>query len=152
WTITEDYNIYFDGSGASGTFSGLEGTIQFEPNNLAASKIDVHVDASTISTGNGIKDKHARGDKWFDVENYPEIRFASEKFTKTDTGYEVIGVFELHGITQKHTIPFTFVKTSSGGIFEGKTTINRYDYDIKGPLLAATVGRDFEVTIRVPVN
>ena len=152
WKIAEDYNIHFEGRGANGTFSGLTGIIQFNPSNLAASKIAVSVDASSISTGNTLQDKHARGKKWFDVENYPEIKFTSKSFKKTAAGYEVVGEFELHGVTKEHTIPFTFTKQGTGGIFEGKTNVNRYDYGIEGPIMAATVSRDFDITIRVPVS
>lgn len=152
WRITEDYAIRFSGQGASGTFSDLEGTIIFTPNNLAASKMAVSVDASTISTGNSIQDKHARGKKWFDVENYPKISFSSKHFEKTAKGYRVLGDLEMHGVTKEVSVLFTFTNAASGGIFEGKMNVNRYDFGIEGPIMGAVVARDFEVQLRVPVT
>lgn len=35
-----------------GTFKGMSGIVNFDPNNLADSKFDVCIDATTINTGN----------------------------------------------------------------------------------------------------
>jgi len=148
YQIADDYSIKFDGGGAAGTFSGLTGDIAFDANNLDASRINVSVDAATISTGNKTKDKHARGSSWFDVESYPNITFASEKFEKTAEGYSVTGMFEMHGFKKSETIPFTF----KDNIFAGKMTIDRQEYGIEGPFLAFTVSDEFEVSLRVPVK
>lgn len=148
YEITEDYSIKFDGRGAAGTFSGLKGEIAFDANNLEASSMNVKVDATTINTGNTTQDKHARSEKWFDVENYPNITFKSEKFEKTTEGYNVTGMFEIHGYKKSETIPFTF----KDNIFAGKLTINRQEYGIEGPFFAFTVSDEFEVDLRVPVK
>lgn len=148
YEIAEDYSIKFDGRGATGTFSGLEGEIDFDENNLAAARINVSLDAATISTGNKTQDKHARGDKWFDVANYPKITFSSEKFEKTDNGYNVTGMFEIHGFKKSETIPFTF----KDNVFEGNMIINRREYGIEGPFFAFAVSDEFELSLRVPVK
>lgn len=148
YEIAENYVVKFDGGGAEGTFSELAGDIVFDKNNLDASRINVSVDATTINTGNDTKDKHARGDSWFDVENYPNIKFTSKQFEKTADGYAVTGIFELHGFKKSETIPFTF----KNNIFEGKVTINRQEYGIEGPFYAFTVSDEFEVSLRVPVK
>jgi len=148
YEIADGYSVKFDGRGATGFFTGLEGDISFDANNLEASRIDVRVDASTISTGNGTKDKHARSDNWFDVENYPKITFRSDKFEKTATGYNVTGIFEVHGFKKSETIPFTF----QDNIFVGNLTINRREYGIEGPFYSFTVSDEFEVSLRVPVK
>ena len=147
YEIADNYSIKFDGRGASGTFSGLEGEIVFDENNLDAARINVSVDAKTINTGNTTQDKHARGDKWFDVVSYPNITFKSEKFKKTAEGYKVTGMFEIHGFKKSETIPFTF----EDNVFEGKIIINRHEYGIEGPFFAFTVSDEFEVNLRVPV-
>lgn len=148
YEIAEDYSIKFDGRGAAGTFSGLEGEIAFDENNLDASRINVSVDATTINTGNKTQDKHARGEKWFDTESYPKITFKSNKFEKTAVGYSVTGMFEVHGFKKSETIPFTF----KDNVFAGKFTINRQEYGIEGPFFAFTVSDEFEVSLRVPVE
>src|SRR5690606_28340669 len=82
WQVKEnDYSIKFSTKGASGTLTGLKGTIDFDLANLANSRFDVTVDVNTIDTGLGLKDKHAKAENFLDVENYPTIRFASSTIT-----------------------------------------------------------------------
>jgi len=148
YKISDDYSIKFDGRGAAGTFTGLTGDIIFDEKNLSAAHIQVSVDATTISTGNATKDKHARGENWFDTKNYQKINFTSETFTKTTEGYAVTGIFEIHGFKKQETIPFTF----KNNVFEGKVMINRQEYGIEGPFFSFTVSDEFEVSLRIPVS
>ena len=149
YTIADDYAIRFDTRGAEGTFTGLTGTVVFDEDDLAGARFDVTVDATTISTGNATKDKHARGDNWFDVERYPKIGFTSTAFAKTTNGYTVTGQLEMRGVKREVTIPFTFEHQ----VFEGALTVEREDYGIDGPfLIGGTVGDEVAITLRVPVE
>ena len=152
WTITEDYTVAFSGSGAEGTFRGLTGTIVFDSTNLGQSVFDVAVDARTIATGNDTKDRHARGDSWFDVERYQEIHFTSSRITRTATGYQATGTLRLHGVEREIELPFTFAQQGDTGTFKGSFTVNRQDYGIEGPFFGFVVGDDFDVTLTVPVR
>ncbi len=152
YTISEDYVIAFDGSGAEGTFRGLSGEIVFDPAELSAARMDVSVDATTIETGNQTKDRHARGDAWFDVERYPKITYVAQEFTRTETGYLANGILTLHGVSKSMPLPFTFTPTADGGLFVGSMTVDREAFGIEGPWLAFTVGDEFEVELRVPVR
>ncbi len=153
YAIADDYSVRFDGRGAAGTFRGLTGTIVFDPNDLGAARMEVSVDAGTISTGNETKDRHARGEDWFDVARYPRISYRARAFAKTPTGYVAKGEFTLHGVTKAHDLPFTFVKTDSGGgVFVGETTVNREAHGIEGPWLGFTVADEIAVELRVGVE
>ena len=50
WNIAEDYNIRFEGRNAKGTFTGLNGTIQFDPSNLSTAMMDVSVKTIKIAS------------------------------------------------------------------------------------------------------
>ncbi len=153
YTITDDYFIKFDGRGASGTFSGLTGNIAFDPRDLASSRMDVSVDAATISTGNQAKDRHARGEDWFDVERYPRISYKATAFAKTSDGYVAKGTLTLHGVSKAHDLPFTFTPTAGGGgTFVGRTTVDREAYGIAGPWMEFTVADELAVELRVGVE
>lgn len=84
-----------------GAFSGFNGTVLFERNDLPNSKFDVVVDANTIKTANSTKDKYARGDNWFNAETYLKIKFASTSFNEEGNGFMVDGTLELHGAKNK---------------------------------------------------
>lgn len=147
--IEEGYSIEFSSEKASGVFSNLTGDIEFDQANLAASKFNVQIEVASINTGNGMQNKHAKSDKWFDAEQYPTINFTSDKFAKTANGYEVMGTLEMHGIKKEFTMPFTF----KNDIFESSFTVNRLDYNIgstKG--MSKKVPLDIKLDISVPVT
>ena len=71
WKVSEGYSVKFSSGDPSGEFSGLKATISFDEKNLAASKFEATIDVATINTGNGMKNTHAKSEKWFDAEKYP---------------------------------------------------------------------------------
>ena len=91
WAIADGHSIKFDAGDPSGEFSGLKGTIAFDPADLANSQFDAAIDVTTINTGNGMKNTHAKSAMWLDAEKYPVIHFTSSAITKTDAGYEQKG-------------------------------------------------------------
>jgi polyisoprenoid-binding protein YceI len=105
------------------------------------------VDVASINTGNGMKNTHAKSDKWLDAANYPVIQFSSKTINKTATGYEAIGTLDFHGVQKEITLPFTFVNSVFSGYFE----VNRLDYNINSaePNHGAAV---LKVSINVPVT
>ncbi|NEQ49988.1 MAG: YceI family protein [Leptolyngbya sp. SIO3F4] len=152
WAIAEGYQIRFSGSGAEGNFYGLSGTIQFDPENLAGSSFNVKLDPSTIDTGSPTKDKHARGDSWFDVEAFPEITFVSSEVRVAGTTYMAEGTLTMHGIEKSFSLPFTFTPKGDGGLFEGYFIVDRTDFQILGPVFGFLVDEKFEVNVTVPVS
>jgi polyisoprenoid-binding protein YceI len=150
WTIADDFNIAFSSDDASGIFTDFKGNIAFDEQNPATAKFDVTIGTSSINTGNGLQNKHAKSDEWFDVAKYPAIHFASQKVTKTATGYQVSGDLDMHGVKKPATIPFTFKKTATGGLFEGAFTVNRNDFNLGKP--GGDVGEQIKLNISVPVK
>jgi polyisoprenoid-binding protein YceI len=147
WKIAEGYSVKFDAGDPSGEFTGLKGTINFDETNLGASKFDVSIDPATINTGNGMKNTHAKGAGWFDVEKYPTIAFTSSAITKTASGYEAKGTLDMHGVKKEITIPFTFSNNTFASNFE----VNRKDFNLddgKHEKMSPTM----KVSLTVPVT
>lgn len=151
WHIDPNYSIKFSSSKAEGSFTGLKGTIEFDKNQLDHAKMDVTVDASTINTGNSTKDKHAKGESWFDVAKYPTIKFTSSRFERQAAQYSVTGILELHGIRKEVSIPFNYIETGGKYIFNGSFKVNRKDYGINGNVMGFLVGETFVVSLNIPV-
>lgn len=149
WNIAEGFTIRFTSEDPSGTFTKFGGEIIFDPAHPEAGKFDVTVDAASISTGNGMKNKHARSDEWLDVENHPKIRFVSTGMTKSGDGFRATGTLELHGVKKEIAIPFTFVNNTFAGTF----TVNRTDYNIgKTKGMANKVSKELVIDFSVPVT
>lgn len=149
WRISDDYTIKFSGTGAEGTFRGLEGQIIFDPHNFGNSKFDVSIDPSTIDTGNNTKDKHARGKSWFHVDKYSKIKFVSNKIYSSGRQYVTEGLLTLHGVEKNVEITFNFEESNGKATFEGKMTIDRQEFGIEGPFISFMVGDEFEVSLIV---
>ena len=150
WKIADSYSIIFDGKGASGTFRGLKGDIVFDEHDLSNSRFNVSIDVSTINTGIGLKNKHAKSEKYFNAEKYPQIRFTSKSIKQADKGYIASGTMEIHGVKKEVSLPFKFSKTGTGALFTASFEINRLDYQVGGShwLLGST----FTVDMSVPVT
>jgi polyisoprenoid-binding protein YceI len=149
WQITDGYSIKFAGKDAEGKFEKCSGDIVFDEKNLDASKFSVSVDVSSITTGNGMKNKHAKSDKWFDAKQFPTINFTSNKFSKTASGYTVEGTLDLHGVKKTVSIPFTFANNT----FVGSFSVNRLDYGV-GTMegMSKKVSNEIKIDLSVPVS
>lgn len=150
WKIDEGYAIKFSAAGASGIFKKLKGDIVFDEQNLPASKFNVSIDVASINTGIGLKNTHAKSEKWFDAKKYPVITFVSSSITKKDNGYNASGTLEMHGVKKEFDLPFTFAKTGSGGVFTGNFTVNRNDFGIGSP--GGRVDDVIKLQVSVPVS
>ena len=150
WQIANGYSIGFSSNDASGIFSDFKGSILFDDQNPAASKFDVVIGVASINTGNGLQNKHAKSDEWFDAAKYPEIKYTSQKIVKAGNGYQVTGVLQLHGVTKPVMIPFSFQKTAAGAVFAGSFTMNRSDFKVGQP--GGDVAEQIKIDLSVPVT
>ena len=136
------------GFNTGGSFSGLAGTITFNPDNPDGCSFDVHIDANTVNTGVDMRDDHLRSDDYFDVKNHPQIRFVSQKVTgskKSGTLF-VSGKLTIKGITKDISFPFTAQPTKDGYLFNGEFKINRRDFKVGG---GSTVSDNLTVFLKV---
>lgn len=150
WNIKENHAVKFSGKYASGSFKSLKGTIIFDAKHPENAKFDVQIEVASIETGNKLKNKHAQGEKWFNAEKYPLIRFTSGDVKKAGKGYEVKGELEIRGIKKPLTIPFVFEENEGSGVFKGSFKVNRKDYGI-----GKTRGKSSDFTkldVTVPVT
>ena len=141
WKISENYSISFSNKDVSGVFKEMSGSIIFDATKLSSSKFDLKIKVESISTGNGIQNKHAKGEEWFDADKYPNIEFVSSKIEKTDAGYKAIGKLEIHGVKKDCTVLFTVAKKGNKATFIGKFSVDRTDFGVgkKGNDVAETL-------------
>ncbi|WP_338814510.1 YceI family protein [Bernardetia sp. Wsw4-3y2] len=127
------FKIKNAGIGVDGSFKGFQGTVDFNPDNLEASKFDVSVDAKTIDTDNGTRDNHLREEEYFGVEKHPKISMKSTKIEKISDGkYKATFNLTLKGTTKAVSFPFSYSKTSTGYKLNGSFEIDRRDFKVGG--------------------
>lgn len=121
-----------------GGFSGVQGTVVYDPDDLSSSSIDVNIDKKSLSTGDATRDTHVKSADFLDVEKYPTITFKSKKITKDGDGLKVIGDLTIHGVTKEVALnvegPTGEQKDPYGNIRVGgsaTTKIKRSDFGLK---------------------
>lgn len=133
-----------------GDFTGLKGSVVFDPASLNTSRFDVSVDATTVDTDNNARDKHLRKEEFFDVEKYPLITFESTKITQSEIAnrYFVIGKLTIKGVTKQ--LQFGFTANRSGDVYEfkGGFKINRRDFGVGG----SSISMADELDVSLDVN
>lgn len=150
WTVKEDsYTVKFNskkGKDFSGIFKGLKSSIQFDEANLSTSKISASIDANTVNTGNGMRNKHAR--QGLGADKFPNIKFESVAIVKTSSGYEANGKLTIKDVTKEIKLPFTFNKNANGGVFVGKFQLipSEYHVDKSGTPELLEIELNVEVT------
>ncbi|WP_460963486.1 YceI family protein [Spirosoma litoris] len=139
------FQITNAGLTVNGSFTGLEATIQFNPEHPEQAQISASVPVNTIKTGLALRDKHLQKPDYFDAEKNPLITLQSKSIQKISSNtYE--GIFELtmKGIRREVKMPFS---VSAKNEFMGSLKVNRLDFNIgKSSLVLAD---DVTVSIRV---
>ncbi len=89
-------------SNVQGKFTGLKGTVEFDPAKPSATTIEATIHAATVDTGEPKRDEHLKSPDFFDVAKYPTLSFKSKSVTKAgDNKYKVAGDLTIHGVTKR---------------------------------------------------
>jgi polyisoprenoid-binding protein YceI len=134
-----------------GSLDAPEGEIVFNPDDLGRSSFRITIKTESINTDNESRDKHLKEATYFDVKNYPQIRFVSSSVKESGKkgSYETLGTLTIKNKSKEITIPFTAEKKDSGWLFAGGFKLNRRDYDIGG---SSTLSDEVTVEIKVVVR
>ncbi|HEY7095299.1 MAG TPA: YceI family protein, partial [Terriglobales bacterium] len=121
-----------------GGFSGVQGTITYDPDNPGASSIDAIIDASKINTLDQQRDTHLKSPDFLHVEQHPTIIFKSKKVARVGEGeWKVTGDLTIHGVTREVALnvegptpegkdPFGNIRVGASAI----TKIKRSDFGL----------------------
>jgi polyisoprenoid-binding protein YceI len=121
-----------------GQFNKITGTLYFDPLDVAASSVEVEIDASVIHTGGDQRDNHLRSPDFLNVEKYPAITFKSAGVEPAGLDQAwVRGDLTLLGVTRPVVLDVRWAGPSrfddEGKIyttfgFRAETKINREDF------------------------
>ncbi|MEN9994821.1 MAG: hypothetical protein RL762_1478 [Bacteroidota bacterium] len=150
YKLTDGHKIAFSNPDVSGTFDELTTAgLTFDQTKLSSSKLSFKIEVGSINTGNGLMNKHAKGEEWFNADKYPYIEFTSSKIEKTSEGFKATGKLQMHGVSNEVTIPFSFTEKGNKGTFIAKFSLDRSDFQIgkKNGGVAETI----KITATIPV-
>jgi polyisoprenoid-binding protein YceI len=148
-------------SKVQGDFTQFSGTVEYDPANPTASKVETKIVASSINTNNEHRDNDLKSENFFEVTKYPEISFTSTKVEKVEKGLKVTGDLTMHGVTKPVVLdvevlgtgPHPMIKGGQVAGFSAHTKVNRQDFGITwnktldsgGTLL----GDDVDITLNI---
>jgi polyisoprenoid-binding protein YceI len=143
-----------------GEFSGVSGTVVFDPANPAASKVEATILVNSIHTREDQRDTHLKSADFLDAEKYPTMTFVSRSIAGSGGEYKVTGDLTIHGVTRSVTLdvegPAPEAKDPWGNTKSGAvatTTINRKDFGLVWNVALETggvlVGEDVHITLEL---
>ena len=92
-------------SNVRGTFSGVTGTVNYDPANPSAATVEATIDVNSINTNDEKRDGHLKSPDFFDAAQYPTITFKSKKVEKTGDGsFKVVGDLTIRGVSKEETL------------------------------------------------
>jgi polyisoprenoid-binding protein YceI len=131
---TLEYQFVQAGAQNKGKFTKLAVTLDFAPDNLPASKLDVVIEMASADTGDKERDDTLKGADMFAVGKFPQAHFTSTQITKTANGFDALGKLTLRGVSKDIHVPFSFRTTDEQGkavgYLLGRTTIKRLDFGV----------------------
>ena len=93
-----------------GKFDDYNIDINFDPENLKDSKINVTIQVASVKTGWEPRDKSLQTSDWFDTDKYDVISFESSKITgKGDGNYVAKGKLKIKDVEKNVELPFSLL-------------------------------------------
>ena len=149
-------------SNVKGEFTKVTGTVTWDPDNPASSKVEATIDVASLHTRDEQRDGHLKSADFFDVAQYPDIKFVSKGVAPDGHDeYLVKGDMTIHGVTREVELhvegPTPEVKDPWGNLKAGAAAtakINRKDFGLtwNAPLETGGVVVGEEVKINLEVE
>lgn len=145
------FQIRNAGFKVDGTFAKWEADIQYDEKNPERSTFNGVVRVASINTGIQLRDKHLKGQSYFDAENYPEIQIKSKKVqVDADGSLQVTCTLTIKKKSKDIVIPVKLKRKTNAIVFETEFSINRRDYGVGGNSLV--LSDDVLIVVRKEVS
>jgi polyisoprenoid-binding protein YceI len=118
------------GAEFKGVFHKFTASVEFAPDALASSRIDVQIDMNSVDSMDKDRDATIRGKDVFDVAHNPTAHYITKTITKTAAGFAAVGALTMHGVTKDVPIEFQFAPAGGGAKLSGTAKLNRLDFGV----------------------
>ena len=119
------------GAAFQGSFRRWDATIDFDPNNLPASRAVVIVDMTSAATGDGARDEALPSSDWFAAKTHPRATFVSRSITRTGPNrYAAAGTLTIRGVARPVVLPFTLALTGPTAKMTGQLVLDRTTFGV----------------------
>jgi polyisoprenoid-binding protein YceI len=130
WTIDPDESFvefavktFWGVTTVRGRFDRFDGTYEVGPRGTT---IELTIDADSLDTGNGTRDKHLHSADFFGIAEHPKVRFTSTRVHDVNGGIlHVVGRLEAAGNVVLLEFPATLRAVGDGLEVEATTTVDQ---------------------------
>jgi polyisoprenoid-binding protein YceI len=114
----------------AGKFDKWDATLTFTSPEETTGVLEITIQAASVDTGSGMKNRKLKSKDFFDAEQNPLITFKSTKIVQTGPNtYEVDGDFTIRGVSNPEKLTLTISGRGTGsGEIKGAMVFNRKDY------------------------
>jgi polyisoprenoid-binding protein YceI len=159
WNVVKDsssvkFNGVQEGSEFTGVFPDFTAKIDFDAAHPDQGHIVGDVKTATVNTQDSDRDSQLPDADWFNSQQYPTAHFESKSISKgSDGSFVADGSLTLKGTTKPAKLTFTFKTSGSSAKFDGKMTINRFDYNVGQSVSDPNlVGQNVDVAISLDLK
>lgn len=134
-------------SSVHGQFEKVGGTVNFDPQNPAATTVDVQIEAASITTRDSQRDGHLVSPDFLDAAAYPYLTFKSKRVEVLDeTHARLTGDLTIRDVTKEVALDVEYNGmakspwgTTNAG-FSASTKISRKDWNLNWNVALETGG------------
>jgi polyisoprenoid-binding protein YceI len=114
-----------------GVLHSWEANMKMPVGKFADAFLVLEIEAASVTTGSGLRDKELKGKNFFAVQDHPKIHFASKSITAGDapTKFHMDGELTIRGITQPVPVSITLLRQDDGHEWiDGSFSFNRRNF------------------------
>lgn len=134
-----------------GTFDRWDASLTFPSRDVTTGVLNIKVQADSVDTGSGIKNRTLKGADFFAVSENPLITFKSTRIVQTgpDT-FDVNGNFTIRGVTKGERLMLTVAGKGTGsGYIKGTMAFERKDYGMNSGIPFIRIANRVEVSVNL---
>jgi polyisoprenoid-binding protein YceI len=138
-----------------GVFRSWDADLKMPTDNFADASLVLEIDAASVQTGSGLKDKEAKGKNFFSVKEYPKIRFVSKSAAPDADPSKLHMTAELtmRGITKPVSVAIILHPQENGlQHMEGDFSFDRRDFGMTHNVLFDKIANTVQVQFRLDVR
>jgi polyisoprenoid-binding protein YceI len=148
-------------STVKGMFQTVEGTIDWDGQNLGSAAVTARIDSSSATTYNEMRDNHLKTNDFFNAEQWPDMTFQSTRIEPNgDSEFKIYGDLTIRDVTKPVVLDAelegVMEKDAFGkrrAAFTATTDINRKDFGVSyGSVMeggGVVVGDKVKVTLNI---
>ena len=151
---TEESTIKFDVEASVaivGKFDKWDAKQTFTSPELSTGVLDINIQAASVDTGNGMKNRKLKSKDFFDVEHNPLITFHSTKVEQTGPNTVAFdGDFTIRGVTKQERLTLTLPRERTGvDTVNGTMAFDRKQFGMNSGIPFIKIADRVEVTVNL---